>query len=432
MDAVLLTKEEDYKDTTTTLEIKCSCGDVIFFTKFRNIHKSKNPNACKCKICGGNNRAWSFGEVKHYVNNFTASTLITQFKNYQTIPLKSDLTLECRCGNLFTTTLNNILNAQKHTCYECSKETLSSARRTHVKDVYNRVLNRGYKIIKFLEPYKNAYSEFLVECKNGHRYATYYHNIVNKKRNCQQCVGNGLKSHEEFVNDVRDVAGEEYIPIGQYVSGKTKIKMRHNICGYEWDVEPISFLTGNRCPKCSGRVPYTHEDYVNKILELVGDEYTPIEQYKGGAIPVKLKHNICDYVWTVRPSNFFFGNRCPQCQESKGEQKVRLFLESKNVNFEREYSFENLLGIGGYPLRFDFAIFDSANNLKLLVEYDGEFHFGKLYDNDNFEIVQTHDEYKNQYCKDNNIPLLRIPYWDFDSIEQILDKYLNQLFKDKI
>ena len=34
------------------------------------------------------------------------------------------------------------------------------------------------------------------------------------------------------------------------------------------------------------------------------------------------------------------------------------------------------------------------------------------------------DEIKNKYCKDNNITLIRIPYWDFDNIENILKEHL--------
>jgi hypothetical protein len=31
---------------------------------------------------------------------------------------------------------------------------------------------------------------------------------------------------------------------------------------------------------------------------------------------------------------------------------------------------------------------------------------------------------KRDYCKKNNIKLIEIPYWDFDNIEEILDKEL--------
>lgn len=35
-------------------------------------------------------------------------------------------------------------------------------------------------------------------------------------------------------------------------------------------------------------------------------------------------------------------------------------------------------------------------------------------------IVQKHDGIKNKYCLDNNILLIRIPYWESDNIESFL------------
>lgn len=60
----------------------------------------------------------------------------------------------------------------------------------------------------------------------------------------------------------------------------------------------------------------------------------------------------------------------------------------------------------------------------MLIEYDCAYHFGKLYENDGYEIRVIHDKKKDDYCKQNNIPLLRIPYWEFDNIENILSKEL--------
>ncbi|MCB2315620.1 hypothetical protein [Clostridium tagluense] len=37
---------------------------------------------------------------------------------------------------------------------------------------------------------------------------------------------------------------------------------------------------------------------------------------------------------------------------------------------------------------------------------------------------QLHDKIKNNYCKDNNINLIRIPYWEKNNIEQILKSAL--------
>ena len=141
---------------------------------------------------------------------------------------------------------------------------------------------------------------------------------------------------------------------------------------------------------------------------------------------VNMRHNICETIYDVTPGNFLRGRRCPQCSESRGEEKTRIYLQNNHPFFVPEYTFDGLTGVGGGLLRFDFSVFDSSEKLICLIEYDGIFHFEKQYDEDGFESIQIHDKRKNQYCKDNNIPLIRIPYWQFDRIEQILDKWLNK------
>jgi hypothetical protein len=53
----------------------------------------------------------------------------------------------------------------------------------------------------------------------------------------------------------------------------------------------------------------------------------------------------------------------------------------------------------------------------MLIEYDGEQHF-HIAKNDyfNYEEVNKRDKFKNKWCKENNISLIRIPYTDYDKI----------------
>ena len=41
--------------------------------------------------------------------------------------------------------------------------------------------------------------------------------------------------------------------------------------------------------------------------------------------------------------------------------------------------------------------------------------------------TQRRDNIKNEYCKKNNIPLLRIPYWEKKNIKKIITEYLSNL-----
>lgn len=61
----------------------------------------------------------------------------------------------------------------------------------------------------------------------------------------------------------------------------------------------------------------------------------------------------------------------------------------------------------------------------MLVEYDGILHYEDKFNNHlEFSKTKVRDKIKTTFCKDNNIPLLRIPYWDFDNIEKILNEAL--------
>ena len=70
-------------------------------------------------------------------------------------------------------------------------------------------------------------------------------------------------------------------------------------------------------------------------------------------------------------------------------------------------------------LPFDFYI----NKINSIIEYDGEHHFNPISGwggLEKFKITQENDNIKNQYCIQNNISLLRIPYTD--NKEEIIEK----------
>lgn len=109
--------------------------------------------------------------------------------------------------------------------------------------------------------------------------------------------------------------------------------------------------------------------------------------------------------------------------ESRGEEKIRFFLQSLNINFETQKTFNKCKNPKTDALfRFDFYLFD----YNCCIEYDGILHFKESsLCRDTLEERQYRDNIKNQYCKDNNIKLIRIPYTEFDNIEEILTKELN-------
>jgi len=138
----------------------------------------------------------------------------------------------------------------------------------------------------------------------------------------------------------------------------------------------------------------------------------------------------CRYEWSSIISNRSSGRDCPKCSISKGEKRIIKWLDLNNIFYYREFVFDNLLSDLGNSLRYDFAIFNNKEKTKLnmLIEYDGKQHYEWVkgfYTKEDFIKIQYHDKLKNEYCKNNNIKLLRIPYWDYDNIENILDDIIS-------
>lgn len=104
---------------------------------------------------------------------------------------------------------------------------------------------------------------------------------------------------------------------------------------------------------------------------------------------------------------------------SKGELKIVDILTKNNVDFKREYAFKDLTGIKGAPLRFDFAIFNK-DKLVALIDYDGIQHFKytQFFHKNTIAFKRSleWDRKKNKYCLLRKIPLIRVPYWDFDKL----------------
>ena len=95
------------------------------------------------------------------------------------------------------------------------------------------------------------------------------------------------------------------------------------------------------------------------------------------------------------------------CIRSKGEFQIEQLLKEHNINFQREYSFDNLKD--KLSLRFDFAIFNNKNELLGLIEYQGEQHYCKSNGFYSEDLIK-HDKMKIDFCNKNNIKLKHIIY----------------------
>ena len=97
---------------------------------------------------------------------------------------------------------------------------------------------------------------------------------------------------------------------------------------------------------------------------------------------------------------------------SKGESKICEILDQNNISYIREYRVKELDG-----KRFDFAILNDDNEIQRLIEFDGQQHFEETgWQKEKLIRTKISDKIKNNYAILNNIPLIRIPYWELSNL----------------
>lgn len=104
---------------------------------------------------------------------------------------------------------------------------------------------------------------------------------------------------------------------------------------------------------------------------------------------------------------------------SRGELKIEDILRMNGLSFETEYIFPDLVSSSGRPLRFDFAVFDDDGNVDFVIEYQGEQHYTSVahYGGRKHLYIQKYnDNLKRIFCAKKEIPLIAIPYWEYENI----------------
>lgn len=241
---------------------------------------------------------------------------------------------------------------------------------------------------------------------------------------CNRCSGLIHKTTEMFMEEIKDV---EITPMEEYINALTPMLFRCNKCRNEWRVRPSDVLSGAMCPHCK-----RNQKLVAKRIALVDfmKKFDPtikiVGEYIGRHNHIKCRCNICGNEWDAAPGNLVQGCGCPACKSSAGERRIRAYLIDHNVDYIQEHRFDDCRD--EHVLPFDFFI----PAMNLVIEYDGEQHYRPVKFagiNDGGEIVRylktlRRDAIKNRYCSDNNIRLVRIPYTDYNEIDNILNELI--------
>lgn len=360
--------------------------------------------------------------ILKYNNKFNYS--LVQYSNY-----KSCVKIICPIHGEFEQPIwLHLRKSNKCGCMKCNKEYYILKK---TKKNANSFLKRAK--IKFknkfdysLVEYKNSTSNVKIICPIHGVFMQSPHDHLAGKFGCKNCSYDSLKIKIKDLQYYIDMANLKHnfsydyslINKVEYFGSKTSIDIKCKN-GHIFKQNIMRHANGHGCPTCASPCYNTNSliELANKAHNFKYDYSKTI--YTGSHKKITIicpKHG----EFTQRCVNHISGSGCPMCKESKGERKIRYFLENNNINFIIQKTFDDCKKVNKLP--FDFYLID----YNICIEYDGELHYKSVEKFGGYKklhATQINDEFKTKYCNKNNIKLIRISYK-----ENIIEKLKEFLF----
>lgn len=333
------------------------------------------------------------------------------------------------CGHKREVTPNSLFQT-KYGCPKCAHITNGQKQmRTHEQFILE--LKEINPKIEILSEYQGNNEKISCRCLvDGYQWNTTPSKLINAKHGCPKCGGSLKISNEEFLRRV-EIVNPNITMLESYVNDSAKILASCNCCKHQWKISPSHIYSGRGCPKCAqakkrDAFAKSQEKFESE-LSIVNPNIEVIGEYTNSNTKIQCKCKICGKTWSALPTNLLKGKGCPRCAASNGEKNIEKWLLRNSIKYIAEATFDDCRF--KHKLPFDFYLPD----LNICIEYDGYQHFYPVrykgmtsFDADAaFAMQKERDEIKNNYCKNNNIHLIRIPYWRYSNIPDILEKHIS-------
>ena len=298
----------------------------------------------------------------------------------------------------------------------------------------NRTKKAKYNFIKFVDSVKDytligEYEKYYIPVEMKHEKCGRTYTVRPEKfksgNRCPFCVHDSLRGDKKFIKLLEQTG--EYELLSEYKNNKTKVELLHTKCGETFLVTPSKFTTRDvRCPCVRRFKRWTKDRFLKEMYNNMGDSFELVSDFKDIYSTVTVKHHTCGYSFNTIARNLVDSGSCYYCNSSKGELLVQSILVDLGLTFHMEYRFDDCRNI--LPLPFDFYI----PKYNLCIEYHGEQHYkdsGWFNSTEEFNGLQKRDRIKKQYCIDNDIDFLEIPYnYSFNKIKKEIE---NKIKSDK-
>ena len=365
---------EDNQNWVSFWDTICDCGTVRVVSQNRLLKDDGLKSCIKCMsiIKYGNLVGLTYGDLM----------VVERHRNEPDGELTSKWNTLCKCGNYRVVKPKDLASGKVVSCLYCTKmqgakknvearkDSREKRRREKTKLILGQMFGELSPIKEILDPKERGYNkkyrmwECLCSCGN----TVYIRESNLLYRNTTRC--NNCADTVRAESKMKDLSGRRF--------GK------------------LTAISGGRiCPDDdSGRYGW------ECICDCGRSAYPRIGSLIAGA-----------------------ANSCG-CIRSVAEMGVQDYLTANKISFVREKTF-----VGceyKYLLRFDFYL----PHFNLCIECDGQHHYDVEHvrgGQNELQEIQRRDAIKTKFCKNNGIRLLRIPYFRFSNIEEILGEQVSML-----
>lgn len=272
---------------------------------------------------------------------------------------------KCECGENYSVSISNFINKKQYKCFRCGRK---SAAIKHTKTEYylKEMEERGFVLIDDISTLKAKQASYWKD-KNNYIYKIYLYNFLTTNQSIERIVFHTTNKY----------CAENY----------------------------LNFIKQNNleCELIKESVKSSHENI--ELICKCGNRYSVNAWYFRNSLK-----DCCDI--------------CSAKKISKYESMTEIFLKENNVYYVREKTFVNL--VYKKKLRIDFFLPD----LNKAIEVDGEQHYKpiKLFGGEEkYKEGIKKDNIKTDFCKNNNINLLRIPFYEYktEKYKEIIKAFIS-------
>ena len=265
--------------------------------------------------------------------------------------------------------------------------------------------------------YKGHCQQVEIICKeHGSFWQLFSHHV--RGRGCLKCTNSYPLFTNTFIQKAKIIHKNKFdYKNTNYINNSTNVIITCPVHG-DFIQNPSSHLKGFGCDKCSGTYQLNTGEFIKRAISIHGYKYNYSKsQYIGSQKIITITCPVHGD-FKQRPHDHCRGIGCSMCKVNKGETLIANILKLNNIKFKRFKSYKECRY--KLPLRFDFYLPESNT----LIEYDGWQHFfanERFGGEEAFRLQEIKDEIKIKYCEDNNIVLIRLPYWlSKEELEEIL------------